>query len=100
MHCDEGISRSATIIIAYLMRKQRRSLDEVLEEVRGKRHRIQPNANFLARLRVWDKVQYHIWNDEEKEFLNTAYKEYLNRRAAKLKEKGLTGDEIHRPLSL
>ncbi|KAK2590028.1 hypothetical protein QQS21_012294 [Conoideocrella luteorostrata] len=37
VHCREGISRSASIVIAYLMRKHNMSLDEALAGVKEKR---------------------------------------------------------------
>lgn len=55
VHCQMGISRSATIVIAYLMRKQRQGLDEVLKQVRAKRRRINPNENFSVQLGIWEE---------------------------------------------
>jgi protein-tyrosine phosphatase len=100
VHCDQGISRSATMVIAYLMREQRKGLEEVLAEVRAKRPRIKPSDNFMDQLKVWEQVGYQIWEDDERNIPKEAYRVYLERRAAVLKAKGLTGDEPIRPLSL
>jgi dual specificity phosphatase 12 len=37
VHCQMGISRFATVVIAYLMRKTGRAVEDVLREVKGKR---------------------------------------------------------------
>lgn len=100
VHCDQGVSRSATMVIAYLTREQRKGLEEVLAEVRTKRPRIKPSPNFMDQLEVWEKVGYEIWEDpEERKIPKEPYRLYLE-RAAVLKAKGLTGDEPIRPLSL
>jgi len=49
VHCMVGLSRSATIVLAYLMIKRGLSLEETLRTVR--RHReIRPNDGFLRQL--------------------------------------------------
>ena len=100
VHCSRGISRSATVIIAYLMRKQHKDCESALAEVRAKRKRAKPNENFMRQLKVWEEVEYQIWEDEAKEIPKTAYKVFLERRAAYLKAKGLTGDERCYPQDL
>lgn len=52
VHCVLGISRSATFVIAYLMRQQHSPLVAILADVRQKRPRVKPSANFLAQLEV------------------------------------------------
>jgi len=100
VHCSRGISRSATIVVAYLMRKQHKDYESVLAEVRIKRKRVKPNDNFMRQLKVWGEVEYQIWEDEAKEIPKTVYKVFLDRRAADLKAKGLTGDERCYPQDL
>ncbi|KAL1868855.1 hypothetical protein VTK73DRAFT_3471 [Phialemonium thermophilum] len=99
IHCGLGISRSPTVVIAYLMRKRRRSVDEVLQFVKEKR-KIKPNANFMDQLRVWEQTRYQIWEDDERTVPKPAYQAYLNRRAVRLTERGLTGNEPTGPVSL
>lgn len=54
VHCARGISRSATLALAYLMIKERLTLVEATEAVR--RHRnILPNIGFLNQLRQLDR---------------------------------------------
>lgn len=102
IHCDLGISRSPTIIVAYLMRKLRIPAIEVLEFVKSKQTtpRVRPSRNFTRQLQVWEEVGYQVWEDEEKTVPKLAYKAFLEDRAALLKEKGLTGNEPLGPLTL
>ena len=46
IHCFAGISRSATILIAYLMRKNYIKYDVAKEQVKSKRDIIKPNPGF------------------------------------------------------
>lgn len=99
VHCERGVSRSPTAVIAYLMRKHRKSRDTVLAEVRAKR-RIKPSRNFMNQLEVWEQVEYEPWEDEDKMIPKAPYKAFLEARAAQLKLEGLTGNEPIRPLNL
>ncbi|KAH8880483.1 phosphatases II [Thozetella sp. PMI_491] len=92
VHCTFGISRSATAVIAYLMRKNREELEVVLARIKEKR-KVKPNANFMEQLKIWGDVEYNIWEDAEQKIPKEAYRAYLERRAAALKAKGLTGNE-------
>lgn len=42
---------------------------------------------------MWGRVGYEIWEDAEKKTLKAPYAVYLERRAERLKARGLTGDE-------
>lgn len=50
VHCQAGISRSATICLAYLMHTQRVRLDEAFNFVKQRRHVISPNLAFMGQL--------------------------------------------------
>ena len=50
VNCAAGISRSSTIVIAYLMKYHGLKLREALVGVRDKRNIICPNKNFLQHL--------------------------------------------------
>ena len=47
VHCEAGISRSGTIVVAYLMRKNNWSRDEALAFARTKRPKYHPNKGFM-----------------------------------------------------
>ncbi len=55
VHCDKGVSRSSTAMIAHLMRTHQWSPSAALALVGGKR-RIRPIDNFKEQLQVWDTV--------------------------------------------
>ncbi|XP_042195882.1 dual specificity protein phosphatase 1 [Callorhinchus milii] len=50
VHCQAGISRSATICLAYLMSSNRVRLDEAFEFVKQRRSVISPNFSFMGQL--------------------------------------------------
>lgn len=50
VHCQAGISRSATICIAYLMKTEGKSMQEGMDYVRNCRQCINPNFGFVAQL--------------------------------------------------
>ncbi|XP_026177340.1 dual specificity protein phosphatase 2 [Mastacembelus armatus] len=50
VHCQAGISRSATICLAYLMHTLHFRLDEAFDFVKERRHVISPNLSFMGQL--------------------------------------------------
>eukprot|EP00755_Sulcionema_specki_P028317 Sspe_Gene.89625::Locus_61356_Transcript_1_2_Confidence_0.750_Length_891::g.89625::m.89625/K21278/DUSP1; dual specificity protein phosphatase 1 len=55
VHCRRGISRSATLVIAYLMKYQNMGLNEAFEHVQHRRSIINPNLGFVMSLETFDK---------------------------------------------
>ncbi|KAI6176691.1 Dual specificity phosphatase, catalytic domain protein [Aphelenchoides bicaudatus] len=53
VHCKKGISRSASIVIAYAMKEYGWNLDESYEFVRQRRSCIAPNTGFLEQLKTF-----------------------------------------------
>eukprot|EP00795_Rhopilema_esculentum_P011452 gene11452-21657_t len=51
VHCNAGISRSATIIIAFLMIEKQLGLEDALELVKRARPASKPNPGFMKQLR-------------------------------------------------
>ena len=56
VHCAAGMSRSPTIVIAYLMWKKQLYLNDALDFVRKKRPLVSPNANFMNQLKIFDEL--------------------------------------------
>jgi protein-tyrosine phosphatase len=52
VHCVQGISRSSTICLSYMIFTQRRSMEECLQTVRERRQIANPNMTFLTQL-IW-----------------------------------------------
>eukprot|EP01117_Protostelium_nocturnum_P012239 TRINITY_DN44_c2_g1_i2.p1 TRINITY_DN44_c2_g1~~TRINITY_DN44_c2_g1_i2.p1 ORF type:complete len:611 (-),score=157.36 TRINITY_DN44_c2_g1_i2:144-1976(-) len=55
VHCAAGVSRSATIVISYLMRKRRMSYQEAYNFVRKQRSIVCPNSGFRYQLERFEK---------------------------------------------
>ena len=66
VHCAAGMSRSPTIVIAYLMWKKKLSLNDAIKFVKNKRPEISPNLNFMRQLQTFQelliKKDYNIDN--------------------------------------
>jgi protein-tyrosine phosphatase len=50
VHCFAGVSRSATIVIAYLMKEHGLSFNSAIKFVKSKRPQINPNDGFRKQL--------------------------------------------------
>lgn len=59
VHCHAGISRSAALVCAYLMRKWKWRVSEAFKFVRGKRERVKPNDNFMNILLKFQEELFH-----------------------------------------
>ncbi|XP_064459869.1 protein phosphatase Slingshot homolog 2-like [Ornithodoros turicata] len=56
VHCKMGISRSASVVIAYVMKANDWNLDQALEFVRTRRSCIKPNSGFLKQLETYQGI--------------------------------------------
>ena len=55
VHCRAGISRSATLAIAHLVRSTQQPVDVVFEKVRLKRRVVDPNLGYWVALKTWER---------------------------------------------
>jgi len=56
VHCMAGISRSPTLVIAYLMAHEKKTLHQAIELVVSKRPCISPNCGFVNQLKLFEKL--------------------------------------------
>jgi protein-tyrosine phosphatase len=54
VHCVQGVSRSASLCIAYIMYTNKWSRDVALEYVKDRRRLVQPNPGFMSQLRDYE----------------------------------------------
>jgi protein-tyrosine phosphatase len=55
VHCRAGISRSVSIVLAYMMKTYRMSLDEAIHHVKNIRRIANPNIGFLKQLSEYEE---------------------------------------------
>jgi dual specificity MAP kinase phosphatase len=55
VHCQAGVSRSPTIVIAYLMARNHQNLCEAFSFVKERRAIVAPNLNFMGQLLEFDQ---------------------------------------------
>ncbi|XP_072976323.1 uncharacterized protein [Typha angustifolia] len=60
VHCFAGVSRSAAVIIAYLMKTEQKSLEDALESLRQINHAICPNDGFLDQLKLFEEMGFQV----------------------------------------
>ncbi|XP_055636547.1 dual specificity protein phosphatase MPK-4 [Toxorhynchites rutilus septentrionalis] len=76
VHCYFGVSRSATIVIAYLMDKYKLGYEAALHRVKSKRRFVMPNPGFINQLKLFGIMNYRI------DPLNEKYKLFRLKLAA------------------
>ena len=55
VHCHAGISRSSSIILSYLIKYKKMTLEEALSLAREKREKINPNPGFIKQLKEYEE---------------------------------------------
>ncbi|GAO48472.1 phosphatases II [Saitoella complicata NRRL Y-17804] len=78
IHCVAGVSRSATLLAAYLMSTLKIGLDDALRMMREKRPQVEPNPGFMRQLGIYesegcphgieDTTGYRRWKREMESF--------------------------------
>ena len=56
IHCLFGISRSPTIVIAYLMWKTHSNFEDIYKYIKTRRSIIEPNKGFIQQLKEFDNI--------------------------------------------
>ena len=56
VHCLGGVSRSPTIVIAYIMWIKKMKYDEAIQFVKSKRSIIRPNSGFIKQLKMFHNI--------------------------------------------
>ncbi|VDL74874.1 unnamed protein product [Nippostrongylus brasiliensis] len=74
VHCEVGVSRSATIVAAYVMQQMRFSARKAVEFVKIARPLVCPNEGFFTQLQIFEALHYKI--DELSLSSNRNYKEW------------------------
>ncbi len=54
IHCNHGVSRSPSIVIAYLMANQDLTFEEAFNLVKKKREMVKPNSGFIKQLKEFE----------------------------------------------
>uniref|UniRef100_A0A1B6C0Y3 protein-serine/threonine phosphatase n=1 Tax=Clastoptera arizonana TaxID=38151 RepID=A0A1B6C0Y3_9HEMI len=65
VHCKMGVSRSASVVIAYAMKAYNWDFKKALEYVQQKRNCIKPNANFISQLVTYQGILDAMKNKEK-----------------------------------
>ena len=63
IHCKCGVSRSPTVLLAYLVHVRRMTLSAALNLVRKRRRRIRPNVGFFLQLLQVEKDTHHTYSN-------------------------------------
>ncbi|XP_041367191.1 dual specificity protein phosphatase 19-like [Gigantopelta aegis] len=66
VHCNAGVSRSATFVIAYLMQHEGMSFEEAFRYLRTKREKTCPNPGFVSQLKRYEEVLKQQRSQKEK----------------------------------
>lgn len=80
IHCTEGVSRSPTVVLYYLMRKYNLKFQEALKIVKEKRNVVNPNIGFQNILKRYeDDISTNVIL-EEKSFMDRYYDDLFNNK--------------------
>ena len=60
VHCQKGVSRSASVVTAYIMAKEKICPEDALEIVLRKRNIICPNDGFMEQLHIFHKMKWKV----------------------------------------
>ena len=58
IHCQAGISRSSTVLCAYLMKSQDLTRDAAFKLIKDQRSHVRPNEGFWEQLKVYEECRH------------------------------------------
>lgn len=61
IHCLAGVSRSCTLLAAYLMKARKLTADQALKLISSQRPQVQPNESFIHQLEMYERCNFE-WN--------------------------------------
>lgn len=67
VHCHAGVSRSASLVVAYFMHNYRITLQQAIKLVKAKRSCISPNFGFMLQLKEFEKQLTLETNNDQSE---------------------------------
>ncbi|EOA31511.1 hypothetical protein CARUB_v10014699mg [Capsella rubella] len=71
VHCFMGMSRSVTIVVAYLMKKHGMGFSKAMELVKSRRPQALPNFGFISQLQKFEKsIQVHGETSADKKIVS------------------------------
>jgi len=76
VHCMAGISRSATVVCAYIMKTHKLSANVALSRISAARSIIDPNPGFREQLVIYEQIGYDV------DIKNEIYRRFLITRMA------------------
>lgn len=56
VHCNAGVSRSASVVIAYVMKTNNCTYAEAFELLKRERPAVNPNPGFVSQLKLYEKI--------------------------------------------
>ncbi len=59
VHCFMGMSRSAALVMAYIMAREKQSVKKTLDQVRKKRY-VKPNMGFYKQLELFHVMEFKV----------------------------------------
>jgi protein-tyrosine phosphatase len=68
VHCKQGISRSSTLVIAYMMHLKKWSLRQAMDVVKAVRSKVAPNGGFMRALLQMEYALHGTQSMDEKDF--------------------------------
>mmetsp|Transcript_31457 Transcript_31457/g.88252 ORF Transcript_31457/g.88252 Transcript_31457/m.88252 type:complete len:170 (+) Transcript_31457:111-620(+) len=64
VHCNQGVSRSASVILSYLIKHEDMTLKEAFLHVKKQRRVIMPNPGFFGKLIEWEDTHRGVTTAE------------------------------------